>query len=284
MLILKKQPTHMRCRTQVSPTARLPFLAGWPIALAVSFATAFAVAQEDDGGETTEAEEQTEAAEADGPVETVVVTGSRVARQPSELSRNVIVLDEQAIRATGEFTLPRVLQQLPQNTNPTNATYGSQLNGVNNKTGAATVNLRGLGSESTLILVDGRRVGYSGILGGVTDISTIPLSMVERIEVLLDGASAVYGSDAVGGVVNIITRKSEGDMEGSVSTRFGSFNTLEFAGSVGGALNDRFNFDLGALHREQGDNYKLGKGGRTFGDFVQGHGAEPRRIQAAEQD
>ncbi|MCE2425772.1 MAG: TonB-dependent receptor [Pseudomonadales bacterium] len=140
-------------------------------------------------------------------VEVVVVTGSRLAREPSELSRNVIVLDREAIRATGEFTLPRVLQQLPQNTNPTNATYGSRLNGVNNKTGAATVNLRGLGSESTLILVDGRRVGYSGVLGGVTDISTIPLSMVERIEVQLDGASAVYGSDAVGGVVNIITRQ-----------------------------------------------------------------------------
>ena len=58
-----------------------------------------------------------------------------------------------------------------------------------------------------MILVDGRRVGYSGVLGGVTDISTIPLSMVERIEILLDGASAVYGSDAVGGVVNVITRK-----------------------------------------------------------------------------
>ena len=115
-------------------------------------------------------------------------------------------MDQQAIRATGEFTLSRVLQQLPQNVNGTNATYGSKLNGVNNKTGAATVNLRGLGSESTLILVDGRRVGYSGILGGVTDISTIPLSMVDRIEILLDGASAVYGSDAVGGVVNIITR------------------------------------------------------------------------------
>ncbi len=135
-------------------------------------------------------------------------TGSRLAGSPSDLSRNVIVLDRQDIRASGEFTLPRVLQQLPQNTNPTNATYGSRLNGVNNKTGAATVNLRGLGSESTLILVDGRRVGYSGILGGVTDISTIPLSMVERIEILLDGASAVYGSDAVGGVVNIITRKT----------------------------------------------------------------------------
>ena len=213
MLLLKEQLTLTRCSKHVSPRARLPFLAGWPIALVVSFATAFAVAQEDDDEETTEAEEQSQAVDAEGPVETVVVTGSRVARQPSELSRNVIVLDEQAIRATGEFTLPRVLQQLPQNTNPTNATYGSRLNGVNNKTGAATVNLRGLGSESTLILVDGRRVGYSGILGGVTDISTIPLSMVERIEILLDGASAVYGSDAVGGVVNIITRKDYSGVE-----------------------------------------------------------------------
>ena len=111
------------------------------------------------------------------------------------------------IRASGELTLARVLRQLPQNVNGTNETYGSELNGSNNVTGASTVNLRGLGSESTLILVDGRRVGYSGLLGGVTDISSIPLSMVDRIEILLDGASAVYGSDAVGGVVNIITRK-----------------------------------------------------------------------------
>ncbi|MCY4166371.1 MAG: TonB-dependent receptor, partial [Gammaproteobacteria bacterium] len=114
---------------------------------------------------------------------------------------------------SGELTLARVLRQLPQNINATNETYGSTLNGADNLTGASTVNLRGLGSESTLILVDGRRVGYSGIFGGVTDISTIPLSMVERIEILLDGASAVYGSDAVGGVVNIITRKDYSGVE-----------------------------------------------------------------------
>ena len=149
----------------------------------------------------------------DEEVELVVVTGSRIARTPSEQSRNVVVLDEQDIKAAGELTLYRVLRQLPQNLNSTNATLGSKLNGGENTTGAGTVNLRGLGSESTLILVDGRRVGYSGILGGVTDISTIPLSMVERIEVLPDGASAVYGSDAVGGVVNIITRKDYGGVE-----------------------------------------------------------------------
>ena len=166
------------------------------------------------GGTAQEAGETGDASQGDEEeAETIVVTGTRLAREHTDLSRNVIVLDREAIRATGEFTLPRVLQQLPQNLNATNATYGSKLNGAENKTGAATVNLRGLGSESTLILVDGRRVGYSGILGGVTDISTIPLSMVERIEILLDGASAVYGSDAVGGVVNIITREDYAGVE-----------------------------------------------------------------------
>lgn len=143
----------------------------------------------------------------------VKVTGSRLNRPPSELSGNLIVLDRDAIRASGELTLARVLRQLPQNINATNETLGSTFNGVENRTGAATVNLRGLGSESTLILIDGRRVGYSGILGGVTDVSTIPLSMVERIEILLDGASAIYGSDAVGGVVNIITREDYSGVE-----------------------------------------------------------------------
>ena len=173
------------------------------LAVAAMAAAAFVVspiaAQEAD-----EDEEDEEAAE---EIELVVVTGTRLARQPSELSRDVIVLDQDAIIASGELTLPRLLRQLPQNINSTNETYGSDLNGATNITGASTVNLRGLGSESTLILVDGRRVGYSGLLGGVTDIASIPLSMVDRIEIITDGASAIYGSDAVGGVVNIITRK-----------------------------------------------------------------------------
>ena len=140
-------------------------------------------------------------------IEEVVVTGSRLARTPGELAGNLVVLDEDFIRATGEVTLERVLRQLPQNLNSTAEQINSPLNTARNFTGASTVNLRGLGAESTLILIDGKRTGYNGFLGGVTDVSTIPLSIVERIEVMLDGASAVYGSDAVGGVVNIITRK-----------------------------------------------------------------------------
>ena len=147
----------------------------------------------------------------------VVVTGSRLNRPGTELSGNLIVLDADAIRATGEVTVAGVLRQLPQNINGTSEVLGSTLNGARNFSGAATVNLRGIGSDSTLILVDGRRIGYSGILGGVTDISTIPLNMVERIEVLLDGSSAVYGSDAVGGVVNIITKKDYQGVDVSVN-------------------------------------------------------------------
>ena len=175
----------------------LAILAG--LALSLNFASA----QEDADDEEDEALQ----------LEDVRVTGSRLSRSPSEISGNLIVLDRDDIRASGELTLARVLRQLPQNTNPTHEDFFSEFNTAGNRTGAASVNLRGLGSESTLILVDGRRVGYSGILGGVTDISTIPLSMVDRIEILLDGASAVYGSDAVGGVVNIITRQDYSGLE-----------------------------------------------------------------------
>ncbi len=192
------------------PQRRLPT----PIAAGV-FAVAIAIASGPVLAQPEEAEAEAAAAEDGEALELrqVVVTGSRLNRPPSELSGNLIVLDRDAIRASGELTLARVLRQLPQNINATNETYGSNLNNVTNISAASTVNLRGLGSESTLILVDGRRVGYSGILGGVTDISTIPLSLVERIEILLDGASAIYGSDAVGGVVNIITRKDYAGLE-----------------------------------------------------------------------
>ncbi|MCY3605404.1 MAG: TonB-dependent receptor [Gammaproteobacteria bacterium] len=178
----------------------------WLLSVIAGLALSIGVATAQEEADEAEEEEALELAD-------VRVTGSRLNRPPSELSGNLIVLDRDDIRASGELTLARVLRQLPQNVNATNETYGSELNGSNNVTGASTVNLRGLGSESTLILVDGRRVGYSGLLGGVTDISSIPLSMVDRIEILLDGASAVYGSDAVGGVVNIITRKDYSGVE-----------------------------------------------------------------------
>ena len=170
-------------------------------------------------------------------IEEIVVTGSRIARTPGELAGNLVVLGEEFIQATGEATLERVLRQLPQNLNSTSESFGSNLNNVRNFTGASTVNLRGLGSESTLILIDGKRSGYNGFLGGVTDVSKIPLSMVERIEVILDGASAIYGSDAVGGVVNIITRKDYEGVEIDLNYNWPSGGSYDEArGSIAGAL------------------------------------------------
>ncbi len=170
--------------------------------LALLLATNVSWAQEEDEDES-EDEDEIPAEE----IEEMVVTGTRLSQNPGEVAGQLIVIDEADIRASGEVTLERVLRQLPQNLNPTTEQFGSNLNNVQNFSGSSTVNLRGLGSESTLILVDGKRIGYNGILGGVTDVSSIPLAMVERIELILDGASAVYGSDAVGGVVNIITKK-----------------------------------------------------------------------------
>lgn len=105
-------------------------------------ASGFAFSQEAE----EQADEEGEALE----LQDVRVTGSRLSRPPSELSGNLIVLDQADIRASGELTLARVLRQLPQNINATNEAYSSTLNGAVNRTGAATVNLRGLGSESTL--------------------------------------------------------------------------------------------------------------------------------------
>lgn len=152
-------------------------------------------------------------------VEEIVVTGSRITRASSQVAANVIVMDAEALRATGENTLERALRQLPQNiygateVGAVMSGTGMSFNGALNITGGSSINLRGLGSESTLVLIDGRRIGKSGLFGGISDISAIPLASVERVEIMLDGASAIYGSDAVGGVVNIILKKDYDDTE-----------------------------------------------------------------------
>lgn len=146
-------------------------------------------------------------------VEEIVVTGSRIAKAASQLAANVITLSAEDLRGTGESTLEGALRQLPQNVFGASevgaAVVGSGMsfNGAINITGASSINLRGLGAESTLVLIDGRRIGKSGVFGGISDISGIPLTSIDRVEIMLDGASSIYGSDAVGGVVNIITKK-----------------------------------------------------------------------------
>jgi len=143
-------------------------------------------------------------------VEEVKVTGTRI--RGGSPAAPVLVLDRVTLERSGYATVAQALQALPQNFGgeSTESTNGAvRADRQNSNSGYANgINLRGLGSDSTLVLVNGRRLGGSGNKGDFSDISSLPAIAVERVEVLLDGASALYGSDAVGGVVNIILRKN----------------------------------------------------------------------------
>ncbi len=139
-------------------------------------------------------------------LEEVVVTGSHI-RGVQDLSSPVIRFDRDDLEASGHTTLSQFIRGLPQNVSAVaDTTFGAVNGGLNEVTyGGSGANLRGLGSDSTLVLLDGRRMAAAG-QGSFVDISLIPMSAVERIDILGDGASAIYGSDAVAGVMNIVLR------------------------------------------------------------------------------
>lgn len=135
-------------------------------------------------------------------LQTVVVTGTHIRRVDVETSNPVVTVTGQQLAQTGRLTIGQVVQDLPVVTGGVSSPHvdgGSPENGGG--TGQTLVGLRGLGASRTLILVDGQRVINK-------DLSSIPTSAVERIEVLTDGASSVYGSDAIGGVINIILKSN----------------------------------------------------------------------------
>ena len=147
-------------------------------------------------------------------VEEVVVTGSRIGRGSDFKSPSPVqTVDRQDIDNSGYLNLQQVLEKLPAAGKGTFSTRGNNQDSTAN--GASAVSLRGLGADATLVLVNGRRVAISAFAESVTtnfvDINSLPVSAVDRVEVLKDGASAVYGSDAIAGVVNIVLRK---DFEG----------------------------------------------------------------------
>ncbi len=130
-------------------------------------------------------------------LETIVVTGSNIRRVDIETANPVVTIDKAAITASGKLTLGDLVQDLP-------AIYGPNTNPkINNSggTGFSSIGLRGLGSGRTLVLINGHR-----FLSG--DPNAIPAALVDRIEVLTSGAGAIYGSDAIGGVVNFILRSN----------------------------------------------------------------------------
>lgn len=167
-------------------------------------------------------------------VERIDVTGSRLKQVDMETSSPVTVITAEDIELSGEASVADVLNNSSVNS------FGSWRGVSGYGSGAAAnseINMRGLGSNYTLVLLDGRRMpGTSSSAGTAADTSRIPMAIVERIEILREGASAVYGSDAVAGVINIITKKN--------------FNGLAFSydatrPSVEGGDRDRFTASTG---------------------------------------
>jgi outer membrane receptor protein involved in Fe transport len=147
--------------------------------------------------------------EAEGALEEVIVTGSRLRRDSFDISTPLVVMENQAIEDTGLGSIADILvDQIPQVFESTSNTNSqSQVSG----TGLSTLNLRRLGSNRTLSLIDGRRTVPNSYSGNYISFDTIPNAMIQRVEIITGGSSATYGSDAVAGVVNIITRTpSEG--------------------------------------------------------------------------
>lgn len=150
----------------------------------------------------------------------ILVTGSRI--RGAKVASPVITMTADSIAAAGQATVGEAVRSLPQNfgggQNPGVAGGGDQ-GGNHNINSSSTINLRGLGPDATLTLINGHRVAYDSFVQGI-DVDQIPLAALDRIEIVADGASALYGSDAVGGVANIILKR---DFQGiAVSTRLGT--------------------------------------------------------------
>ncbi|WP_158538019.1 TonB-dependent receptor plug domain-containing protein [Corallincola holothuriorum] len=161
-------------------------------------------------------EPATSTLDTEADVERIQVTGSHLKGVDMEGALPVITISEEDIRTSGADTVIDLLKQIPQFGGGA-GTFSTALSGAkqgDSPAGAAGISLRGLGTSSTLTLINGRRVSVSSFANGsesFVDVNGIPLAAVERVEVLTSGASAIYGADAVAGVVNFILKK---DFEG----------------------------------------------------------------------
>lgn len=201
----------------------------------------------------------------------VVVTGSRIARPELEGNSPVAVYTQEDFKLAGISNVEEYMRDIPQVVQAVGA------NNNNGNPGVATIDLRNMGEERTLVLVDGKRfVPYDS--DGFVDLSMIPSSLVERVEVLTGGASAIYGSDAVAGVVNFITRKNFQGIELDVqygSTTESDAKSRDISLTVGGNFaEDQGNAVLNLTFTDQDE---LTMAERDFSFFALGRrGLQPR--------
>jgi iron complex outermembrane receptor protein len=181
----------------------------------------------------------------------VEVTGSRIRAVDLATAQPVQVMSQEQIQKSGLVTVGDILNTLSAAGNPDISKSQALASGLD--VGGQYLNMRNLGSERLLVLVDGKR--WSQSINGLTDMSTVPSSMVDRIEILKDGASAVYGSDAIAGVVNIILKKTLEGGEASVyygKNEKGDGTTKDFSLSFG-TNSDKASIMFGLTHSEQGE-------------------------------
>lgn len=184
-----------------------------------------------------------------GQIDRIEVTGTRIRQVDTETTQPVTLIDREDIEKQGFQSVADILQNISATGTPP-ISRASPLSAGENS-GGTFISLRNLGAARTLILLNGKRLGIS--TSGLADISTIPAAAVERIEVLKDGASSIYGSDAIAGVINIITRsKFTG---GSASAYLGQYDQgdgkVKNGDFVGGVNNDRLSITIGGEVRDE---------------------------------
>ena len=179
-------------------------------------------------------------------VEKIEITGSNIKRVDGEGASPVQVITREDIEKSGSSTVGEVIRNLPINSA---GSYDDTFTGSFAR-GSSGVSLRGLGQRGTLTLINGRRMASFGFAQNLqdsfVDLNSIPLSAIDRIEILKDGASAIYGSDALAGVVNVILRRDFKGLEfaaggGSTSHHDGNEKRASLAGGFGDVAKDRFN-------------------------------------------
>lgn len=245
----------MKNRIGFGTGARSVYLAG-AAAIAVAATCAAPVAAQDQAEETPTTLDPTvtETAETGG----IVVTGSRIRRNETTSASPLQVIDPELQRRLGANDTAEIVQSSPIASGSSQITAAISSNAIaNGGQGVQTVSLRGLGASRTLVLLNGRRAGPAGTRGAVNafDLNVIPSAIVERVEILKDGASSVYGSDAIAGVVNIFTTKDTDGLvlDGFVSAPFESGGEEYSASAAWGKDFGRGHITLAAEYYHQNE-------------------------------
>jgi iron complex outermembrane receptor protein len=198
------------------------------VALGLALAHAgYAAAQDAAAGEAPPLTDGGSASDDDGPITEIVVTGSNISGV-KQVGSETVVLDREAVLATGKSTVADVLRTLPQVQSAaansfTSSVTGGNAQGGGNVTRGDSINLRGVGQGATLTLVNGHRITPTGTATAFSEANQVPIAAIERIEVIADGASAIYGSDAIAGVINYVLRKDFEGIELGGSYTFGDY-------------------------------------------------------------